>query len=97
MAEEERRGSPHPFRGAIGFLVTGAGVVLAVIGFFLLWAILRTNLLVYSGLLWILAAALMFLGVLLLNSDVRPRRRERSVTGAPGSVGASGATPPNRV
>ncbi len=70
---------PHPFLGSAGFIVTGAGVVLAIVGFFLLWAILRTDLLAYSALLWGVAAALMLVGVLLMGADIRPSRRSRKV------------------
>ncbi len=66
---------PHPILGVAGFLVAGAGVVVAVIGFFLLWAILHTNLLVLTGILWAIAAFLLVLGVLLMGRDIRPSRR----------------------
>ncbi len=80
MAAKGPTVEPHPLLGIAGFLLASAGVVVAIVGFALLWAILRTDLLVYSGILWAVAAALLTAGVLLLGQNLRrPRTRESPI------------------
>ncbi len=68
---------PHPLLGSAGFILTAAGAVAAILGFALLWAILHTGLLVYSALLWGIAAVLLTAGGMLMSRDLRPSRRGR--------------------
>lgn len=77
MVESPRTVEPHPLLGSTGFILTAAGTVAAILGFALLWAILHTSLLVYSAILWGVAAGLLTAGVMLMSRDLRPSRRGR--------------------